>query len=69
MPPGFGKELFEPDLDRLQPHLEAAMKLMPCFQSAEIQSVVNGPITYSPDVLPLIGPTRLANMWLAVGFG
>jgi len=31
--------------------------------------VVNGPITYSPDVLPLIGPCRLANMWLAVGFG
>ena len=42
---GFGKELFEPDLDRLQPHLEAAMELVPCFQSAEIQTVVNGPIT------------------------
>ncbi len=32
VPPGFGKELFEPDLDRLQPHLEVAMQIMPCFQ-------------------------------------
>jgi dimethylglycine dehydrogenase len=45
VPHGFGKELFEPDLDRLQPHLEAAMQMMPCFQTAEIQTVVNGPIT------------------------
>ena len=52
---GFGKELFEPDLDRLGPHLEMAMELIPSFQNAEIQSVVNGPITYSPDILPMIG--------------
>ncbi len=39
-------------------------------QNAEIQSVVNGPITYSPDVLPLLGPTVQAdNLWMAVGFG
>ena len=52
---GFGKELFEPDLDRLGPHLETAMELIPSFQNAEIQSVVNGPITYSPDIRPMIG--------------
>ena len=45
VPKGFGKELFQPDLERLSPHLEAAMELVPCFQEAEIQSVVNGPIT------------------------
>ena len=33
------------------------------------QSVVNGPITYTPDLLPMVGPTLLPNMWLAVGFG
>ena len=37
VPPGFGRELFEPDLDRLQPHLEKAMELVPCFQDAKIQ--------------------------------
>ena len=30
--------------------------------------MVNGPITYTPDVLPAIGPTLMPNMWLAVGF-
>lgn len=69
VPPGFGKELFEPDLDRLEPHLEVAMELVPCFAHANIQSVVNGPITYTPDVLPLIGPDMLPNMWIAAGFG
>lgn len=69
VPKGFGKELFEPDLTRLEPHLEVAMELMPCFAHASIQSVVNGPITYTPDVLPLVGPDILPNMWIAAGFG
>jgi len=67
--PGFGKELYPGDLDRLAPHLEVAMEAFPCFQEAEIQSVVNGPITYTPDLLPMVGPSALPNMWLAVGFG
>ncbi|CAG0897673.1 unnamed protein product [Darwinula stevensoni] len=69
VPPGFGKELFQPDLDRLAPHLEVAMEAVPCFARASIQTVVNGPITYSPDLLPLVGPTRVPNAWLAAGFG
>ena len=68
VPKGFGKELFDPDLDRLAPHLESAMELVPCFERAEIQTVVNGPITYSPDILPMLGPSLQPNMWLAVGF-
>jgi len=67
--PGFGKELYPGDLDRLAPHLEVAMSAFPCFQEAEIQTVVNGPITYTPDLLPMVGPSQLPNMWLAVGFG
>ncbi|XP_037094582.1 dimethylglycine dehydrogenase, mitochondrial-like, partial [Pollicipes pollicipes] len=66
--PGFGRELFPPDLDRIEPNLEMAMELLLCFAGASIQSVVNGPITYSPDVLPMVGPTLLPNMWAAVGF-
>ncbi|KAK3887374.1 hypothetical protein Pcinc_008492 [Petrolisthes cinctipes] len=69
VPPGFGKELFEGDLERLEPHLEVAMELMPCFASASIQSVVNGPITYTPDLLPLMGPHTQPNMWIAAGLG
>ena len=48
--------------------MQVAMQLLPCFANAEIQSVVNGPITYAPDVLPMIGPTRIPNMWAALGF-
>lgn len=67
--PGFGKELYPGDLDRLGPHLETCMEAFPCFQNAEIQSVVNGPITYTPDILPMVGPSMLPNMWFALGFG
>ena len=65
---GFGKELFESDLDRLQWHIEVAMEMVPVLQTANIQSVVSGPITYSPDLLPLVGPFQgLRNYWCAVG--
>jgi glycine/D-amino acid oxidase-like deaminating enzyme len=68
---GFGRELFESDLDRLQDHVERAMDVVPVLKDAEIQRVVCGPITYSPDVLPLLGPVggHLHNYWLAVGHG
>ncbi|XP_071441447.1 dimethylglycine dehydrogenase, mitochondrial-like [Hetaerina americana] len=69
VPRGFGKELFQPDLDRLAPHLDIAMELIPCLADASIPTVVSGPITYTPDLLPMVGPSLLPNMWLAVGFG
>ena len=65
VPAEFGKELYPGDLERLAPHLEIAMEAFPCFANAEIQSVVNGPITYTPDILPMVGPTMLPNMWVA----
>lgn len=67
---GFGKELFQPDLDRLTEHLEIAMNLLPILRDVDIHTVVNGPIMYTPDLLPLLGPFNdLPNMWMAVGFG
>nr|XP_006819782.1 PREDICTED: dimethylglycine dehydrogenase, mitochondrial-like [Saccoglossus kowalevskii] len=51
VPPGFGKELFESDLDRISDNLDAAMDLVPVLKTADIQSVVSGPITYTPDIL------------------
>ena len=70
--PGFGQELFEDDLDRIAPHTERAMERIPALQTAEIQSVVNGPITYTTDSpgLPMVGPFRgLDNYWCMTGFG
>lgn len=70
VPPGFGKELFENDLDRVNVHIEAAMEMMPVLKKAEIASVVAGPITYTPDVLGLLGPSHeVYNYWLATGSG
>ena len=40
-----------------------------CHPTSLLQSVVNGPITYTPDLLPMVGPSQLPNMWMAVGFG
>lgn len=69
VPPGFGKELFNPDLDRLTEHIESAMELVPALRTAEIRTTVSGPITYTADSLPCIGPMpRLPNYWVAVGF-
>jgi dimethylglycine dehydrogenase len=42
VPPTFGKELFPGDLDRLLPHVEAAMKRVPCLEHCGIKTIVNG---------------------------
>uniref|UniRef100_A0A8C0H9H4 Dimethylglycine dehydrogenase, mitochondrial n=1 Tax=Chelonoidis abingdonii TaxID=106734 RepID=A0A8C0H9H4_CHEAB len=68
--PCFGKELFESDLDRIMDHIEAAMAMVPVLKQADIINIVAGPITYSPDILPMVGPHQgVRNYWVAIGFG
>ncbi|XP_078684529.1 dimethylglycine dehydrogenase, mitochondrial-like isoform X2 [Branchiostoma floridae x Branchiostoma belcheri] len=70
VPPGFGKELFDSDLDRISEYLEAAMEMIPAVRDADITRDVCGPITCTPDHLPLVGPFMapgLRNYWLAAG--
>uniref|UniRef100_A0A8C6KVL1 Dimethylglycine dehydrogenase n=1 Tax=Nothobranchius furzeri TaxID=105023 RepID=A0A8C6KVL1_NOTFU len=70
VPPGFGKELFESDLDRIMEHIEMAMEMVPVLKKADIINVVSGPITYTPDLLPMVGPHQgIHNYWTAIGFG
>ncbi|KAJ8286966.1 hypothetical protein GJAV_G00045430 [Gymnothorax javanicus] len=70
VPPGFGKELFESDLDRIMEHVELAMEMVPVLKTADIINIVSGPITYTPDLLPMMGPHRgVRNYWTAIGFG
>ncbi|XP_072650033.1 dimethylglycine dehydrogenase, mitochondrial isoform X4 [Canis lupus baileyi] len=70
VPAGFGKELFESDLDRIMEHVEVAMEMVPVLKKADIINIVNGPITYSPDILPMVGPHQgIRNYWVAIGFG
>ena len=68
VPDWFGKSLFEGDLDRLLPHVEAAQRRVPSLASCGIKDIVNGPIAYTPDGSPLIGPAWGArNLWLNEG--
>lgn len=70
VPVGFGKELFESDLDRIMEHVEMAMEMVPVLKTADIVNIVSGPITYTPDLLPMVGPHQgVHNYWVAIGFG
>ncbi len=69
IPTDFAEELLVPDLDRLEPHLLRVMKRLPSFGSAGIKAVNNGPICYTPDGCPLLGPVETHDgLWLASGF-
>jgi dimethylglycine dehydrogenase len=68
VPDWFGRSLFPGDLERLLPHVEAAMRRVPALENCGIKDIVNGPISYTPDGSPLIGPAwNLPNVWLNEG--
>ena len=56
IPEDFSFKLWNDDLERLEPYIEAAMARVPFLASAGVRRVVNGPIPYSPDGNPYIGP-------------
>lgn len=61
-------ELFQEDIDRLAPHIEAAMARVPAFGEVGMKRVYNGAIAYTPDGNPIIGPAwDLENFWLNEG--
>jgi dimethylglycine dehydrogenase len=61
-------ELFQEDLDRLTPHIEAAIARVPAFGEVGIKKVYNGAIAYTPDGSPIVGPAPgLRNFWLNEG--
>ena len=65
----FGRELFQPDLDRIAHNLELGYKHFPALGKVGIKKVINGPFTFTPDGNPLIGPVQgvAPNYWLACG--
>ncbi len=61
-------ELFPEDLERLEPHIEAAINRVPAFGEVGVKQVYNGAICYTPDGSPIIGPAwGLKNFWLNEG--
>ena len=55
-PDDFSFQLWNDDLERLEWYIDDACKRVPILGTAGITRVVNGPIPYAPDGLPLIGP-------------
>ncbi len=58
MPDDFANQLWEDDLDRIEWYIEQAIERVPLLGSVGVQRVINGPIPYSPDGLPYIGPAH-----------
>jgi dimethylglycine dehydrogenase len=56
MPDDFSFQLFPDDLDRLEWWIADAATRVPLLAEARLQKVINGPIPYTPDGNPLIGP-------------
>ncbi|QDI77749.1 MULTISPECIES: GcvT family protein [Leisingera] len=56
MPDDFSFQLWSDDLDRIEDIVTDAMERVPLMASSGVSSVINGPIPYAPDGLPLIGP-------------
>jgi len=56
MPEDFSFQLWQDDLDRIEDIVTDAMERVPLMASSGVSSVINGPIPYAPDGLPLIGP-------------
>lgn len=54
--PDFSNDLCPDDLDRVTDVLEGAFARMPALMEVGIKNVVNGPITYTIDGAPLVGP-------------
>ncbi|SDZ49719.1 dimethylglycine dehydrogenase [Jannaschia faecimaris] len=56
MPDDFSFQLWQEDLDRIEDYIADAVQRVPLLATAGVSSVINGPIPYTPDGLPLIGP-------------
>ncbi|MBT7744887.1 MAG: FAD-dependent oxidoreductase [Alphaproteobacteria bacterium] len=61
-------ELFQEDIERLEPHIESAINRVPIFGEVGVKEVYNGAIAYTPDGNPIVGPAWGAkNFWLNEG--
>ncbi len=56
LPDPFAFTLLPPDWDKVAPYFEKAAAIFPCLATAPIRRFVNGPESFTPDDVPLIGP-------------
>ena len=69
VPDSFRADLFQLDLERIEDQYAAMIHRVPSCENCGLKDDFNGPICYTPDGNPLVGPAPgLRNMWLAEGF-
>lgn len=69
VPDSFRADLFPLDLERIEAQYMAMIHRIPSCEESGLKDDFNGPICYTPDGNPLVGPAPgLHNMWLAEGF-
>jgi len=69
VPDSFRADLFQLDLERIEEQYLAMIHRIPSCEASGLKDDFNGPICYTPDGNPLVGPAPgLRNMWLAEGF-
>ena len=69
VPDSFRADLFQLDLERIEEQYLAMIHRLPSCEPCGLKDDFNGPICYTPDGNPLVGPAPgLRNMWLAEGF-
>ena len=69
VPDSFRADLFQLDLERIEEQYMAMIHRVPSCEESGLKDDFNGPICYTPDGNPLVGPAPgLRNMWLAEGF-
>lgn len=69
VPDSFRADLFPLDLERIEAEYMSMIHRIPSSETVGLKDDFNGPICYTPDGNPLVGPVPgLRNMWIAEGF-
>ena len=69
VPETFRADLFPLDLERIEEEYMSMIHRLPSSETVGLKDDFNGPICYTPDGNPLVGPVPgLRNMWIAEGF-
>lgn len=69
VPESFRADLFPLDLERIETEYMSMIHRLPSSETVGLKDDFNGPICYTPDGNPLVGPVPgLRNMWIAEGF-
>ncbi|MGB0412784.1 MAG: GcvT family protein, partial [Pikeienuella sp.] len=69
VPDSFRADLFPLDLERIEEEYMSMIHRIPSSETAGLKDDFNGPICYTPDGNPLVGPAPgVENFWFAEGF-